>query len=98
MKIDVIKNDDELTLIPDGRLDTMTAPEFEKVLMDQISGVKKLYIDFEKTPYLSSAGIRVLLKAAKMMLEQGSMKLLHVPQEVMEVLDITGFLDIFDIN
>ena len=86
------------TLIVSGRLDTQTAPELESELDNALSGIKELIIDFTDLEYVSSAGLRVILKAQKAMNAQGSMKLTGVNDSIMEVFDITGFLDILTIE
>lgn len=81
-----------------GRLDTQTAPELEKELDAIISGLKELVFDMSALEYVSSAGLRVILKAQKIMNSQGAMKLTGVNDSIMEVFDITGFLDILTIE
>lgn len=85
-----------LTII--GRLDTTTAPELEKTLDNILEGTKELVFDMKGLEYISSAGLRVILKAQKAMNAQGSMKLTGVNDGIMEVFDITGFLDILTIE
>ena len=87
-----------VTLIVSGRLDTQTAPELENELDSVLSGLKELTFDFANLEYVSSAGLRVILKAQKAMNAQGSMKLTGVNDSIMEVFDITGFLDILTIE
>ena len=82
----------------EGRLDTSTAPELEAALDGTIAGVEDLTLDCEKLEYISSAGLRVILKAQKIMNTQGEMKLTHVNETIMEVFDITGFVDILTIE
>ena len=89
---------DAVTLIISGRLDTQTAPELEKELDAVLSGLKELTFDMTNLEYVSSAGLRVILKAQKTMNAQGSMKLTGVNDSIMEVFDITGFLDILTIE
>ena len=89
---------DALTLIVSGRLDTQTAPELEKELDSVLADIKELTFDFANLEYVSSAGLRVILKAQKAMNAQGSMKLTGVNDSIMEVFDITGFLDILTIE
>jgi anti-sigma B factor antagonist len=89
---------DAVTLIVSGRLDTQTAPELENELDSVLSGLKELTFDFANLEYVSSAGLRVILKAQKAMNAQGSMKLTGVNDSIMEVFDITGFLDILTIE
>ena len=86
------------TLIVSGRLDTQTAPELEAELDSVLSGTKELTFDMTNLEYVSSAGLRVILKAQKAMNTQGSMKLTGVNDSIMEVFDITGFLDILTIE
>ncbi len=82
----------------EGRLDTSTAPELEKALRDSLDGVTKLVLDFEKLEYISSAGLRVLLAAQKIMAKQGAMKITHVNELVNEVFEVTGFSDMLTIE
>ena len=97
MKISKNFENGVFTVILEGRLDTLTAPELEKEL-GELNGVKDLVIDMEKLDYISSAGLRVILKAQKIMNTQGAMKLLKVDESVMEVFEITGFVDILNIE
>lgn len=89
---------DKLTVALEGRLDTNTSPDLEKSLNESIPGVTELVMDFEKLDYISSAGLRVLLAAQKIMNRQGSMKLCHVREAIMEILEVTGFTDILTIE
>ena len=81
-----------------GRLDTSTAPELETAIDGCAAGINELVLDCSALEYVSSAGLRVILKAQKMMNAQGCMKLTHVNETIMEVFDITGFLDILTIE
>ena len=96
MNINFNKKDGELTVLIDGRLDTLTAPELESFLADNYEGVTSLIFDCEKLVYISSAGLRVLLTAHKRM--KGNMKLINVSELVMEVLEMTGFADVWVIE
>ena len=79
---------------PDGRLDTNTAPQAEKLLVDNISaGEKRVIFDFSKTDYISSAGLRVILQAAKLVRKDGRVVLCNANEQIYEVLEISGFLD-----
>lgn len=98
MTIEKNLNGKNLTLKLAGRLDTTTAPELDAILGSSLSGVQALVLDMEALEYLSSAGLRVLLKAHKSMKPQGSMKLVHVNDTIMEIFDITGFVDILTIE
>lgn len=82
----------------EGRIDTTTAPHLEAELRSGISGITELYLDFEKVEYISSAGLRVLLSAQKVMNRQGKMVISHVNETVMDVFDVTGFVDILTIE
>ena len=81
-----------------GRLDTVTAPELEQSLKDSLDGITELELDFQNLEYISSAGLRVLLSAQKIMNRQGSMKVIHVNETVMEIFEVTGFTDILTIE
>ena len=81
-----------------GRLDTTTAPELEATIDGCAAGITELVLDCSALEYVSSAGLRVILKAQKLMNAQGSMKLVHVNETIMEVFDITGFSDILTIE
>ena len=98
MTIEKVVNGENAKIIVVGRLDTQTAPELEKEMDGIISNVKELIFDMTGLEYVSSAGLRVILKAQKIMNTQGSMKLIGVNDSIMEVFDITGFLDILTIE
>ena len=82
----------------EGRLDTTTAPQLEAELKSDLPGVTNLVMDFEKLEYISSAGLRVLLSAQKIMNKQGEMKLIHVSDVINEIFEVTGFSDILNIE
>ncbi len=88
----------KLTVTAEGKLGTAAAPELEKAVKDNIEGVTELVFDFEKLEYLASAGLRVLLSTAKIMKKQGSLKIINVSPEVMEVFTFTGMADMMDIE
>ena len=98
MDIKKTKNDTTLTLAIQGRIDTTTAPQLEAELRSDIDGVTELYLDFTGVEYISSAGLRVLLSAQKLMSRQGKMVLSHVNESVMEVFEVTGFSNILTIE
>lgn len=98
MNIVKYKKKDFVTLEIQGRLDTITAPQFENELKELISSVKELILDFSSLEYISSAGLRVLLSAQKIMNKQDSMVIKNVCDEVMEIFEITGFVDILTIE
>ena len=92
------KDGASLTLVLEGRLDTMTAPLLESELKSSIDGIEKLFLDFASLEYISSAGLRVLLSMQKIMNKQGSMVIRNVNEDVMDIFDITGFADILTIE
>ena len=92
------KNGTELTFALEGRLDTITAPQFESEIREEIEDVTALTIDCEKLEYISSAGLRVLLSAQKIMNNKGTMVVRKVSEEVMEIFEVTGFSDILTIE
>lgn len=92
------RNDAELTVTLEGRLDTTTAPQLEQSLKGALPGVKNLILDFSALDYLSSAGLRVLLATQKTMRRQGKMVIRHVNETIMEVFEVTGFIDILTIE
>ena len=94
MKINKNKNGTKLTFEIAGRVDTSTAPQLESAIKEEISGVKELVFDMDKVEYISSAGLRVLLSSQKTMNNQGTMKLINVNDEIMEIFEVTGFTDI----
>ena len=89
---------DALTLSLEGRLDTTTAPQLEDELNASMSGVKALVFDMSKLAYISSAGLRVLLKAQKTMNKQGSMTIKNAGAEILEIFEVTGFDEILNIE
>lgn len=98
MTIEQVLNGESAKIIVVGRLDTQTAPELEKEIDKVIPDVKELIFDMNGLEYVSSAGLMVILKAQKIMNTKGSMKLIGVNDSIMEVFDITGFLDILTIE
>ena len=98
MTIEIKRNAEETIIEIVGRLDTTTAPALDKTIMNDIEGTKELVLDFKNLEYISSAGLRVLLGAQKKMQKIGSMKLINVHEEVMEIFEMTGFADILVIE
>ena len=98
MRINKTQNAGNMHIALEGRIDTTTAPELEAELKASLDGVTELVFDMEKLDYISSAGLRVLLSAQKVMMKQGEMKLIHVNETVMEIFEVTGFSDILTIE
>lgn len=98
--MNILKNQQGSTLIIslEGRLDTTTAPQLEGELRTAVNGVTELIFDLGDLAYVSSAGLRVLLSAQKVMNRQGEMKIRNVKPEIMEIFDVTGFVDILNIE
>ena len=94
MTIEIKKNDVETVIRIAGRLDTITAPALDKAINEDIGETRNLILDMKSLEYISSAGLRVLLGAQKKMQKIGSMKVVNVCEEVMEVFEMTGFADI----
>ena len=98
MTIEKKLNAESAILVLAGRLDTQSAPELEKELDTILSALKDLTLDLTELEYVSSAGLRVILKAQKAMNSKGAMRLTGVNDSIMEVFDITGFLDFLTIE
>lgn len=88
----------KLTVALTGKLDTLTSPELDKSLNESIDGIKELVLDFASLKYISSAGLRVLLAFQKRMNKQGSMCIINVSEQIMEVFEMTGFADILTVE
>jgi anti-sigma B factor antagonist len=87
-----------LTFGLEGRLDTNTAPELDAEIKSSLAGVTSVVLDMAKLEYISSAGLRVLMSAQKIMNDQGEMKLINVNEIVNEVFEVTGFSEILTIE
>ncbi len=98
MKINKTLAGNVLTIALEGRLDTTTAPDLDQELKASLSDVTELIFDFAHLEYISSAGLRVLLSAQKAMNKQGTMKIQHANEMIMEVFDVTGFSDMLNIE
>ena len=88
----------KLTVALEGRLDTTTSPQLETELRNSVNGITELVFDFAGLDYISSAGLRVLLSAQKVMNKQGEMVITNVKPEIIEIFDVTGFVDILNIR
>ena len=98
MTIEIKKNAEKTVIEIVGRLDTITAPALDKTINEDIGDTKNLVLDVKGMEYISSAGLRVLLGAQKKMQKIGSMKVVNVCEEVMDVFEMTGFADILEIE
>ena len=92
----IVKKQDgsKLTISLKGRLDTTTSPQLESELRTALNEIDDLVFDFVDLEYISSAGLRVLLSAQKTMNQKGSMTIRNTNEDVMEVFEVTGFVDI----
>ena len=98
MTIEKRINDTEMTLVLKGRLDTVSAPQLEKEIKQEIGNIKTLIFDFESLEYLSSAGLRVVLMSQKIMNKQGRMVVRNVNETIHEIFEMTGFLGILTLE
>ena len=98
MTIEIKRNADEVVIKIVGRLDTNTAPALDKTISEDVQDSQNLVLDFKGLEYISSAGLRVLLGAQKKMQKSGSLKLINVCSDIMDVFDMTGFADILTIE
>ncbi len=98
MTITRLTNGMELEVKVSGRLDTTTAPQLETELKENIGNSELLILDFSELEYLSSAGLRVILAAQKIMNKQGKMIVRNVNETIMDIFDVTGFTDILTIE
>lgn len=99
--MEIIEKKEENTLILQikGNITTLTAPSFEGKLTECLTeDVRQLILDFDKVEYMSSAGIRVIMNADRVMNRQGSMKLVHVNEEIQELFEVTGLCDFLTIE
>lgn len=98
MTITKTLRDSELTVALTGRLDTSTAPQLAAEMNTSLDGVSSLIMDFSQLDYISSAGLRVLLSAQKVMTRQGGMVIRGANETIREVFEVTGFSDILTIQ
>ena len=98
MTINKIANGAALTIALEGRLDTNTSPQLETELNASLSGVTDLTFDLAELAYISSAGLRVLLMAQKIMNKQGAMVVRNCSADLMDIFEVTGFIDILNIE
>ena len=98
MTIEKYRQGAELTVVLEGRLDTVSAPDLDAVVKNELLGVDTFILDLKKLQYTSSAGLRVILVAQKTMNKQGKMILKNVAEAVMEVFEMTGLSDLLTIE
>ena len=98
LNIEKKANGNELTVVLEGRLDTTTAPQLEGEIKESLDGVESLVMDMTNLEYISSAGLRVLLSAQKVMNKQGNMVVKNASSAIKEIFEVTGFCDILTIE
>ncbi|MBQ9384340.1 MAG: STAS domain-containing protein [Ruminiclostridium sp.] len=98
MNIIKTQNGENLTVKVEGRLDTVTAPQLDSELKASIEGIKTLTLDFSALEYISSAGLRVLLSMQKLMNKQGEMIVKGSSAAILEIFEVTGFIDLLNIE
>lgn len=98
MNIAKNRNGSTLEILLEGRLDTVTSPDLDVVIKDSLDGVTELIFDLDKLEYISSSGLRTLLAAQKIMNKQGTMKIVDANEMVMEIFEVTGFIDILNVE
>ena len=98
MKITKCQKDNALTIALEGRLDTLTAPELDKEFAQSLGSAEELTLDFAELDYISSAGLRVLVSANRIMSAKGGMKIINASELVREVFEVTGFATILNIE
>jgi len=98
MHIEKIVEGEKLTLIVEGHIDTVTSPELEAEIKAALPGVVHFYLDLAAVEYISSAGLRVILGASKTMASQGTMNIIHTPENIKEIFDMTGFSEVLNIE
>ncbi len=98
MKINKTTAGVNVTIELEGRLDASTSPQLEAELKNSLEGITELVLDFSSLDYLSSAGLRVILAAQKVMNKKGRMQIRNVNETIMNVFEITGFTDLLTIT
>lgn len=98
MEISKQQNGSALIVCLGGRLDAVSAPDLDAAWKDCLDGTETITLDFEKLDYISSAGLRVLLAAKKKIGPNGTIRVLHAKESIVELLEITGFLEILDVD
>ena len=98
MELSVAKEDKKAIITISGRVSSNDSPALQACIDENIAGIEELVLDLEKMTYISSSGLRVFLQARKSMMEQGSMKVVNVQSDVMDIFDMTGFTGFLDLE
>ena len=99
MEVKFNKQDSNLTVVISGNIDTVTAPELDAKLQENITGVKDLVLDFAAVDYISSAGLRVILMANQQLEDaDGTMTIKNANDDVRDVFEMTGFDSLLNLD
>ena len=96
MTIEKTKNGTDLFVTVEGRLDTLTSPQFSNEMRTALDGISNVTLDFAKLEYISSAGLRALLQLRQTLDDKGSVTIVNANELIKEVFEITGFIDALD--
>ncbi len=96
--VDIIKKDDEFIIKLKGRIDSKNSGDCDKAIFDELndSSITKIKIDMDELEYISSAGLRILMKIAKQ--NQERLTISNVNRDIYDILEMTGFTELFDVN
>lgn len=98
MEVDIKLEGQKATVLIEGRIDSSTAPELEKKICKIIKKVNDMVLDFEKVEYITSAGLRVILGASKVLSEKGKLLIINTSDVIKEIFDMTGFSSVVEID
>ena len=96
MEINKIRDNDKLTIAIAGEIEAGNSDELEQSVLDSLDGVNELILDLKDVEYIASAGLRVILQAKKAMGKGKGFKIVNAQEDVMEIFEMVGFLDIID--
>ena len=99
MQITETRDYEVITITIEGRVDTNSSPQLQDAILKSFQKVNQIILDFEQCAYVSSAGLRALLIGQKTASsKKGTMKLIHVPPILMNILKMSGFLNLLTIE
>ena len=98
MEIIKTKNSNELTLRLIGLLTTESSPQLEKAIKEDLDGITSLVFDLSELNYTTSAGLRVFLASHKFMTPKGKMTIKNINDDIKEIFEMTGMINIFNIE
>ncbi len=91
MTINTTVNEKICTLSPEGRIDTLTAPQLEQAFADNYESCDQMIFDLSKVDYISSAGLRVIVVAHREMEKKNGLILRNLSKNVENIINLTGF-------